>query len=49
MDNNSPASKLGFTEFAETWNGRLAMIGFVSALAVEFATGNGVLAQLGLM
>ncbi|NEQ37905.1 MAG: high light inducible polypeptide HliC, partial [Okeania sp. SIO3I5] len=21
--------KLGFTDFAETWNGRLAMLGFV--------------------
>ena len=45
----STPKKLGFTEFAETWNGRLAMIGFVSALAVEFATGNGILSQLGLM
>ena len=42
-------SKLGFTEFAETWNGRLAMIGFVTAIAVEFATGKGLLAQIGLM
>ena len=25
-------AKLGFTEFAETWNGRLAMIGFVGVL-----------------
>ena len=49
MDNNAPANKLGFTEFAETWNGRLAMIGFVAALAVEFASGNGILAQLGIM
>ncbi|MGB3574197.1 MAG: chlorophyll a/b-binding protein [Phormidesmis sp.] len=49
MDNNNVESKLGFTEFAETWNGRLAMIGFVSAIAVEFVTGQGVLAQLGLM
>ena len=47
MDNTP--GKLGFTEFAETWNGRLAMIGFVSALLVEFATGKGILAQLGLM
>jgi len=41
--------KFGFTKFAETWNGRLAMIGFVSALAVEYLTGQGVLAQLGIM
>jgi hypothetical protein len=45
----SQESKFGFTKFAETWNGRLAMIGFVSALAVEYLTGQGVLAQLGLM
>ena len=45
---NTPA-KLGFTEFAETWNGRLAMIGFIAAIAAEFATGKGILAQLGLM
>ena len=49
MNNDAPSNKLGFTEIAETWNGRLAMIGFISALAVEFATGNGILAQLGLM
>lgn len=41
--------KFGFTKFAETWNGRLAMLGFVIALATEYVTGNGVLAQLGLM
>ncbi len=45
---NGPA-KLGFTEFAETWNGRLAMIGFISAIAVEYLTGKGILGQLGLM
>jgi len=49
MDNNAPANKLGFTEFAETWNGRLAMIGFVSVIAVEYLTGKGILAQLGIM
>lgn len=47
MNDNAP--KLGFTEFAETWNGRLAMIGFVAALITEYVTGHGVLAQLGLM
>lgn len=43
------SAKIGFTEFAETWNGRLAMIGFVAALITELVTGKGVLAQLGLM
>lgn len=42
-------SKFGFTDYAEIWNGRLAMIGFVSAILIELNTGHGVLAQLGLM
>jgi len=33
----------GFTPGAETLNGRLAMLGFVSALLLEFFTGQGVL------
>ncbi|OCQ97862.1 high light inducible protein [Oscillatoriales cyanobacterium USR001] len=41
--------KLGFTEFAETWNGRLAMLGFVIGIATELLTGQGILSQLGLM
>ncbi len=45
---NAPA-KLGFTEFAETWNGRLAMIGFVGAIVTELVSGKGILAQIGLM
>ena len=36
----------GFTEQAERWNGRLAMLGFVIALATELLTGQGVIAQL---
>jgi hypothetical protein len=42
-------SKFGFTNFAEIWNGRLAMIGFVAAIILELNTGHGVLRQLGLM
>ena len=34
--------RAGFTEFAEKLNGRLAMIGFVSALLLEIVTGHGV-------
>ncbi len=42
-------SKFGFSEFAENWNGRLAMLGFVIGLATELLTGQGILSQLGLM
>ncbi|MEM8804596.1 MAG: chlorophyll a/b-binding protein [Cyanobacteria bacterium P01_G01_bin.38] len=42
-------SKFGFTQIAENWNGRLAMLGFVIGLATEFMTGQGILSQLGLM
>ncbi len=49
MSDKAPEPKLGFTQFAETWNGRLAMIGFIAALLVELVTGKGVLEQLGLM
>ncbi|KAG2425563.1 hypothetical protein HXX76_013607 [Chlamydomonas incerta] len=38
----------GFTPFAETWVGRWSMMGFVSSIVVEFATGKGTLAQVGL-
>ncbi|MEB3292903.1 MAG: chlorophyll a/b-binding protein [Synechococcales bacterium] len=46
---NRNAWKFGFTPQAELWNGRFAMIGFVAALATEFASGQGVLHFLGLM
>ncbi len=42
-------NKYGFTNFAETWNGRLAMLGFIIGLATELITGQGILSQLGLM
>jgi len=37
------AQHAGFTVFAEKLNGRLAMIGFVSLLAMEVLTGHGLL------
>jgi hypothetical protein len=40
--------RFGFVSFAETWNGRLAMMGFVIGLATEVLTGQGILAQIGL-
>ncbi|MFP4103983.1 chlorophyll a/b-binding protein, partial [Coleofasciculus sp.] len=42
-------TKFGFTTFAETWNGRLAMLGFVIGIATELLTGQGILQQIGLM
>ena len=42
-------TKFGFTQIAENWNGRLAMLGFVIGLATELMTGQGILSQLGLM
>lgn len=38
--------RTGFTEYAEKLNGRLAMIGFVSLLALEAFTGHGVVGWL---
>ncbi|MFM7545430.1 MAG: chlorophyll a/b-binding protein [Synechococcales cyanobacterium] len=46
---NQQSTKFGFTEFAETWNGRLAMLGFVIGLATELLTGHGILSQISLM
>ncbi|WP_409996604.1 chlorophyll a/b-binding protein [Cyanobium sp. Alchichica 3B3-8F6] len=42
------SSRFGFVAFAETWNGRMAMLGFVIGLATELLTGQGILRQIGL-
>ncbi|MEM1369504.1 MAG: chlorophyll a/b-binding protein [Cyanobacteria bacterium P01_H01_bin.15] len=47
MDTND--SKFGFTQIAEKWNGRLAMLGFIIGVATEYLTGQGILSQIGLM
>jgi ferrochelatase len=39
-------SRFGFVEFAETWNGRLAMLGFVIGPGTELLTGQGILSQI---
>ena len=38
--------RTGFTPYAEMLNGRLAMIGFVSLMALEVLTGHGVFGLL---
>ncbi len=38
--------RTGFTPYAELLNGRLAMIGFVSLMALEVATGHGLIGLL---
>jgi len=45
---DSNTSRFGFVAFAETWNGRLAMLGFVIGLGTELLTGQGILGHLGL-
>ncbi|BAZ38961.1 high light inducible protein [Calothrix sp. NIES-4101] len=34
--------RAGFTPYAELFNGRLAMIGFISLIALEVFTGHGI-------
>ncbi len=38
--------RTGFTPYAELLNGRLAMIGFISLIALEVFTGHGVIGFL---
>ncbi len=40
------SQQFGFNAYAEKLNGRLAMIGFVSALAFEALTGQGIITWL---
>ncbi|MGF1604506.1 MAG: high light inducible protein [Thermosynechococcaceae cyanobacterium] len=47
--NSSEKRFIGFTQFSETWNGRLAMMGLVIALAEELITGQGFLHALRLL
>lgn len=42
-------AKFGFSAFAENWNGRLAMIGFIAAVITEYISGQGVLHFWGLL
>ncbi len=47
MSDNEP--KVGFVPFAELWNGRLAMIGFVAMLLIEFTSKQGLLKFWGIL
>ncbi|MEH1930118.1 MAG: high light inducible protein [Nostoc sp.] len=38
--------RTGFTPYAEMLNGRLAMIGFISLIALEVLTGHGIVGVL---
>ena len=45
---DKPQPRFGFVNFAETWNGRLAMMGVVIGLSTELLTGQSILSQMGL-
>ena len=45
-DNFEP--RFGFVNFAEIWNGRLAMMGILIGLTTELLTGQGILTQMGI-
>jgi hypothetical protein len=49
--NVNPEGKgtFGFSNFAEIWNGRMAMIGFAAGLVNEVVTGKGILGQIGIV
>lgn len=40
--------RFGLTEYAEIINGRLAMVGIVGLIVLEFVTGKGLLGIVGL-
>jgi len=46
--NPTGAGVFGFSNFAEIWNGRMAMIGLVAGFTNEVLTGKGILAQVGI-
>ncbi|OAB62634.1 hypothetical protein AY599_07395 [Leptolyngbya valderiana BDU 20041] len=44
----SEGGTFGFTQKAEIWNGRLAMIGFLALVLIELVTNQGILEFFGL-
>ena len=45
---NNLEPRYGFVNFAEIWNGRLAMLGILIGLLTELLTGQGILTQMGI-
>tara|TARA_B100000700_G_C14920639_1_gene796893 strand:+ start:318 stop:464 length:147 start_codon:yes stop_codon:yes gene_type:complete len=45
---NNIQPRFGFVNYAEIWNGRLAMMGILIGLFTEILTGRGILTQIGL-
>jgi hypothetical protein len=43
---DAQGDRTGFTPYAEALNGRLAMIGFISLIALEVFTGHGIFGLL---
>ena len=41
-------ARFGFVNFAETWNGRMAMLGILIGLGTELITGQSILRQIGI-
>jgi len=46
--NEENQTRFGFVNFAETWNGRLAMMGILIGLGTELITGQSILIQIGI-
>ena len=46
--NEENETRFGFVNFAETWNGRMAMMGILIGLGTELITGQRILRQNGI-
>ena len=46
--NDENQARFGFVNFAETWNGRMAMMGILIGLGTELITGQSILRQIGI-
>ena len=46
--NNEDQTRFGLVNFAEIWNGRMAMMGILIGLGTELFTGQSILRQIGI-